>query len=632
MNGIIVVNKERGYSSFDVIAVLRGVLGMKKLGHTGTLDPEAEGVLPVCLGFATKVCDYLMAQKKEYVAHGRLGITTDTQDIHGTVLSEKPFHVTEEAFRSTLSGFIGEIEQLTPMYSARKIDGVKLVDLARRGITVDRSKKKVRIYEAELLSFDETTGEYAIRILCQKGTYIRTICNDIGEQLGCGSCMTSLVRTATGRFTLEHSYTIDDLRRLRETGRLTEAVVPIDAMYLGCRPFSLDPDQLKSIRNGNFLEPEWLTPCEEPVPEQFRDIYENLLGDDEAKCIRVYSEGEFYAVYQKRGRRYRPLQMYHEVDNELNRLKKASAGQNTSDAVASDAQQVGTAADNDAAEQGFCVSIGKFDGLHLGHRRLIDEMRRTGLPCMLLSVEPQPVDRAVLTENECRALATALGIEKYEIWPLTDENRKLSPEEFVRDVLIGQYHAKEIAVGEDFRFGRDRAGDAVALRAIASSCGVECSICPLVIRDGGQVSSSRIRGLISEGDVAAADALLGEPYFIEGTVVKGKQIGHTIGFPTVNLLPPAEKLLPPFGVYRTKTTVRGRAYRSVTNIGDNPSVHDGTVHSTTIETHILDFNEELYGETIRVSFLDRLRGQVAFTSLEELKAQLAKDIASVREQ
>ena len=154
----------------------------------------------------------------------------------------------------------------------------------------------------------------------------------------------------------------------------------------------------------------------------------------------------------------------------------------------------------------------------------------------------------------------------------------------------------------------------------------------MVIRDGGPVSSSRIRGLISEGDVAAADALLGEPYFIEGTVVKGKQIGHTIGFPTVNLLPPAEKLLPPFGVYRTETTVRGTAYRSVTNIGDNPSVHDGTVHSTTIETHILDFNEELYGETIRVSFLDRLRGQVAFTSLEELKAQLAKDIASVREQ
>lgn len=630
MNGIIVVNKERGYSSFDVIAVLRGVLGMKKLGHTGTLDPEAEGVLPVCLGFATKVCDYLMAQKKEYIAHGRLGITTDTQDIHGTVLTEKPFHVTENEFRDTLESFLGDIEQLTPMYSARKIDGVKLVDLARRGITIERSKKTVRIYEAELLSFDAETGEYAIRILCQKGTYIRTICNDIGEKLGCGSCMTSLVRTKTGRFTIEHSYTIDDLRKLREEGRLDEAIVPIDAMYLGCRPFALDPDQLKSIRNGNYLETEWLTPCEEPVPEQFRDIYENLLGKDEANCIRVYSEGEFYAVYQRKGRRYRPLQMYHEVDNEFNHQKKTAGKQ---DGYSNGSEQKCAKASSDQnAVPGVCISIGKFDGLHLGHRRLIEEMRRSGLPGMLLSVEQQPAERGILTEDECRALAAELGIQQFEIWPLTEENRQMSPRTFVRDILISKYHAKQIVVGEDFRFGRDRTGDAATLRKIASDCGVRCTICPMVIRDGTHVSSSRIRGLINEGNMLEAAELLGEPYFIRGTVEKGKQLGRTIGFPTVNLLPPASKILPPFGVYSTETNVHGTVYRSVTNIGDNPSVHDGIVHPVTIETHILDFNEELYGETIRVSFLARLRGQETFASLEELQQQLKKDIASVREQ
>ena len=611
MDGIIVVNKERGYSSFDVIAVLRGVLGMKKLGHTGTLDPEAEGVLPVCLGFATKVCDYLMAQKKEYVAEGRLGITTDTQDIHGTVLEEKPFHVTEEQLRDALASFLGEIEQLTPMYSARKIDGVKLVDLARKGITIERSKKKVHIYEAELLSFDESTGEYKIRILCQKGTYIRTICNDLGVKLGCGSCMTSLMRTKTGRFTVEQSYTIDDLRKLRETGNLTEAVIPIDAMYLGCRPYDLDPAQMKSIRNGNFLEQEWLTPCgEDPVPAQFRGIYENLLGEDEARCIRVYAEGEFYAVYQKRGRRFRPLQMYHEVDNELNHIKKI--------------------AEESSAEK-CCVSVGKFDGLHLGHRSLIAEMRKSTLPGMLLSVEPVGESRNILTTSECRSVARELGIDRLEVWPLNETNRAMTPEEFVKDVLIGQFHAGKIVVGEDFRFGRDRAGDAETMRKLAVKFGIECTVCPMVERGGTSVSSSRIRNLISEGDLCEAADLLGEPYFIEGTIAKGKQIGRTIGFPTVNLIPPTDKLIPPYGVYRTETTVCGKTYRSVTNIGDNPTVQDGIEHPVTVETHIIDFDGDLYGEFARVSFFERMRGQRKFGSLQELQKQLKLDIQAVKD-
>ena len=320
MNGIIVVNKECGYTSHDVVAVLRGVLSQKKIGHTGTLDPDACGVLPVCIGFATKICDYLMVQKKEYVATGRLGITTDTQDIHGTVLSEKPFSVTKDRFLSALSSFVGTIEQLTPMYSARKIDGVKLVDLARRGITIERSKKTVQVYEAECLSFDEASGDYTIRILCQKGTYIRTICNDLGEVLGCGSCMTSLVRTRTGRFCVENSVSIDELRAIRNEGRLSEVLIPIDAMYRGSKPVSLSPEYRKYIANGNPLEPEWLTPIEEPLTG-FADVYENLLGDLESASVRVYMEGEFYAIYRKKGRRYVPLQMYHEVDNEKNRKR-----------------------------------------------------------------------------------------------------------------------------------------------------------------------------------------------------------------------------------------------------------------------------------------------------------------------
>ena len=603
MNGILVVNKERGYSSFDVIAVLRGVLGMKKLGHTGTLDPEAEGVLPVCLGYATKICDYLMAQKKEYIAHGKLGIVTDTQDIFGAVLEERPFCVSKEQLGKTLKSFVGTIEQLTPMYSARKIDGVKLVDLARKGISVERSKKTVQIYDAELLSYEETTGEYVIRILCQKGTYIRTICNDLGEKLGCGSCMTALTRTKTGQFTVENSYTIAQIRELRESGRLAEAIIPIDAMYLGCAPMELAPDYRTSIRNGNFLEPEWLTPCDEPVPESFQSIYENLLGEEESRCIRVYLDGEFYAVYRKRGKKYRPLQMYHEVDNEKNHQKKLT---------------------------GCCLSIGKFDGLHLGHRRLIAEMSKSTLPKILLSVTA-PGGKCIFTQEETGSIAQSLSVDRTDVWELTEERRKMSPEEFAGNILVDTYHARKIVVGEDFRFGRDQTGDAAFLKRFAEENGMECVVCPTVCTDGEPVSSSRIRTLLSEGNIEEVNRLLGTPYFIEGEILRGKQIGRTLGFPTINLCPGEDKLLPLYGVYRTETKVCGKIYPSVTNIGDNPTVEDGMPHQTTVETHIIGFSGDIYGETARVTFLKRLRDQIHFPSLEALKEQLSADIAEVLE-
>lgn len=607
MDGIIVVNKEKGFSSFDVIAVLRGVLGMKKLGHTGTLDPDAEGVLPVCLGFATKICDHLMAQKKEYIAKGKLGITTDTQDISGTVLTERQVHVTREQFTEALAGFVGEIRQLTPMYSARKVGGVKLVDLARKGITIERSEKTVRVYEAEVLAFDESEDTYEIRIVCQKGTYIRTICNDLGEALGCGSCMTALTRTATGRFTVGQSYTIDELRTLRDSGRLQEAVIPIDAMYRGCRPFELKEEYAKSIRNGNYLEPEWLTECEEPVPAQYESIYENLLGKSEPYCIRVYLGGEFYAIYEKRGRRYRPLQMYHEVDNEQNCAKnKAEA-----------------AARYDAS---VVVTVGKFDGLHTGHRNLLEEMKKIGLTRKMISVIPSADTKGIFTQDEIRAIATDLGVSEYIPWPLTEENRSMSPEEFVRNILIGQCHATDVVVGENFRFGRDQSGDAKAMQEIATANGIRCRIVPMVGEGGEPVSSTRIRSLLEEGDMESVSKLLGIPYSVEGIIQRGKEIGHTLGFPTINLIPTEEKLLPPFGVYRTKTTVLGRTYRSVTNVGDNPTVRDGIHHQITVETHIPGFDRDAYGEYAKVRFLSRLRGQVQFGSLDELREQLQKDV------
>ena len=189
INGIVNVYKEKGYTSFDVVAKLRGILKTRKIGHTGTLDPDAEGVLPVCLGKATKVCDLLTDKNKEYEAVMLLGKVTDTQDITGTVLREAPVAVTEDEVREAVMGFVGDYMQIPPMYSALKVNGKKLCDLARQGVTVERAPRLVQILSTEILSVD--LPRVHMRVECSKGTYIRTLCQDIGEKLGCGACMPS---------------------------------------------------------------------------------------------------------------------------------------------------------------------------------------------------------------------------------------------------------------------------------------------------------------------------------------------------------------------------------------------------------------------------------------------------------
>lgn len=210
LNGIVVVNKEKGFTSHDVVNVIRKTLGTRKVGHTGTLDPNAEGVLPVCVGRSTKACDMLTFSDKEYVARVKLGITTDTYDIWGEVLSQREVNVTEEELKNAIEHFTGEIEQCPPMYSAIKQNGKKLYELAREGIEVERKKRKITIYECELLDFKD--DEFTIRVLCSKGTYIRSLCYDIGEFLGCGAAMTELVRTKSSVFDIQNALTLEQIK------------------------------------------------------------------------------------------------------------------------------------------------------------------------------------------------------------------------------------------------------------------------------------------------------------------------------------------------------------------------------------------------------------------------------------
>lgn len=254
MNGIICVNKPAGFTSFDVVAKLRGILRERRLGHGGTLDPMATGVLPVFVGTATKACDIMPDNTKSYRAGFRLGETTDTQDVTGEVLSRSDMAVGEDALRAVIPEFIGEIMQLPPMYSAVQVNGQRLYDLARKGVEVEREPRRIEVFAIELVSYDEGTREGVLDISCGKGTYIRTIISDIGGKLGCGGVMTSLVRTSSGGFTLGDCFTFEQIQQARDEDRLAELILPIERVFAKLPRLRLNEAQTRMYRNGVKLD------------------------------------------------------------------------------------------------------------------------------------------------------------------------------------------------------------------------------------------------------------------------------------------------------------------------------------------------------------------------------------------
>ena len=246
MDGIVIVDKPQDWTSQDVVAKLRGVFQTRRIGHGGTLDPMATGVLPVFVGRATRGVEFFEHAEKTYEAKLRLGIATDTEDITGTVLEEKPVQVTQEQLENVLENFRGEIRQIPPMYSALKIGGQKLCDLARKGKEVERQSRTITIYELTLLSFDGVTAE--LRVHCSKGTYIRTLCKDIGAALGCGGCMESLRRVTAGSYTIGEAIPLQTLVEAEDPGSYLRQV---DSMFLQYPEVHLTPNQEKRCRNGN---------------------------------------------------------------------------------------------------------------------------------------------------------------------------------------------------------------------------------------------------------------------------------------------------------------------------------------------------------------------------------------------
>ena len=283
IHGIINVHKEKGFTSHDVVAKLRGIVGQKKIGHTGTLDPDATGVLPVCLGKATKLCDMLTDKNKTYETVLLLGLTTDTQDISGTVVKEtSTANLCEADVREAILSFVGEYQQVPPMYSALKVNGKKLYELAREGIEIERKARPVSIFSINIKEID--LPRVRMEVSCSKGTYIRTLCHDIGEKLNCGGCMETLIRTKVSCFEMADSVTLAQIQEQKDVGRLEELITPIDAMFGEYEAVTLKEEFVSFAYNGNVFLPKHIE-----GDSKFTDMQK----------VRVYNKsGEFIAIYQ----------------------------------------------------------------------------------------------------------------------------------------------------------------------------------------------------------------------------------------------------------------------------------------------------------------------------------------------
>lgn len=301
INGIINVYKEEGYTSHDVVAKLRGILKQRKIGHTGTLDPDARGVLPICLGKGTKVSELLLEKEKTYEVILRLGERRDTQDVSGILLERKDTgHLNPERVKEVILSFQGEQYQTPPMYSAIKVGGKKLYELARKGIEVERKPRRVWFYKIEILEMKLPCIK--LRVKCSKGTYIRTLCHDIGAVLEVGGCMESLLRSEVGSFLLQDSYTLEEIQKKVEANQLQDILIAIDGMFPSLEKRRVKKEYMKLAINGNPLAETQTVRMEE-------------VAESKEKKIRLYDlEHKFLGIYEKRGKVYYPVKLFLEED------------------------------------------------------------------------------------------------------------------------------------------------------------------------------------------------------------------------------------------------------------------------------------------------------------------------------
>lgn len=300
MDGIINVYKEPGFTSHDVVAKLRGIIHMKKIGHTGTLDPDAQGVLPVCVGRATKLCGMITDWGKTYEAVMLLGRKTDTQDISGNIVEQRRVSVDERMVLEAATSFVGGYEQIPPMYSALKHNGKKLYELARQGIEIERKPRHVNIDFIRIneMNLEDEEKTVTFTVSCSKGTYIRTLINDIGEKLGCGACMVKLIRTRVGRFVIDESLTLNQISALVLKGTVEDYITSADELFDYPKLFVRE-EYNKLLYNGNRFMADAV--CEESEIHHGQDYIQECEHSYIQENAREYEQGQQYRIYDAKG-------------------------------------------------------------------------------------------------------------------------------------------------------------------------------------------------------------------------------------------------------------------------------------------------------------------------------------------
>lgn len=609
MDGFINIDKGPGLSSHQVVArlkrLLRPAAGANfKIGHCGTLDPAATGVLPVAVGRATRLSQFVMGREKRYLGEITFGVETDSFDGQGQVTGDvDASFVTAELIREMLPRFTGRIMQAPPAVSALKRGGEPLYKKVRRGEEVKTEARPVMIYGIDLLEFlpEGRHPRCRLTISCGQGAYIRSIAHDLGEILGCGAHLSGLRRTRVGGFDIQRALTIEQVEQLiiqggegfltpmeQAVSHLPQVILPKRALALAAHGNDV------SLPGGEIAH---TVPLDQPL----------LAKDGEGKLLGV-------------------AQLHSTDQGYLLKMDKVLI-----DADCYDRKQRPLVA----------CAIGNFDGLHLGHRALLEELYRIkqsyGGRSAVVTFSPHPLTlirgRApvLLTDDRLKdeLLLEHFGVDEIVTLRFDEKLMHSTPEQFVDEVIVKRLGVKEIVVGYNFTYAARGAGTAELLREQCQARGVNVTIIPEVNSRLGTVSSTNVRARLSAGALDEVNELLGYWFCMEGQVVHGNHIGRTIGFPTANFLPTEGQAVMNNGVYAGRIEYRGQTFDGVINFGVKPTIGGET--RPLVEANLFDVDMDLYQDSIRVYFGKFLRPERKFSGLEELKAQIAADSGQARE-
>lgn len=578
INGFLIVNKKRGITSAKVVAIIKHLLYKRdknvKIGHLGTLDPDGEGVLPIALGCATKLFSYLLDKKKTYYTEFKFGLSTDTLDLSGKVLTDNAPVPTLEEVQAVIPRFIGRSIQIPPLYSARCYKGKRAYDLAREGAEVELDGKEIEIYSIDNLR-EVSEGVFSMSITCSGGTYIRSIARDMGAMLGTCAVMQYINREKSGCFDIKDSVTLRELESDPEL--VFSKILPIDYALKNVPEVKVTRDREIALLRG----------------------FSTTTDIEDCNFAKISCLGETIALGKVEGGQAKVVTFL-----------KARA--NRSDAA------VG-------------IALGFFDGVHIGHARVIKKGQQLADNGSLyvsffkdesLKYINKCTDK-LFTESERRSILTSMGCFPFEL-PSEESFYKSAPIlflDYIRDNLAPDF----IVCGSDFRFGLNAIGDTDLLRNYCKENQIIFEEIELLSDGENVVSTTHIKELLEAGDVVTANGLLDSDYFLEGVTERGRGVGRKLGFPTLNVVPTKRCLLRS-GVYSADIVVDDNRYYGVINLGAAPTFD---YYEYKIEAYVIGAELDYVEHRVKIYPKKFLRDIKKFNSKEVLIAQINSDIGEL---